>query len=193
MAATDAMILPRKNVAFRTYFDMRKNDGSILVGWTGAAALLSKDGGATAAPAGTVTEITNFGCGYLDLTSTEMNADNVMIRITVTNTGALPTTVALYPTEDSDIRVNLVQILSTVAATIADTVLRRTTANVEASSDGDTLGARSLYGAVARLAHKISISGSTMTITKSDDTTSLTTAALTTNASADPTTGIDPV
>lgn len=75
---------------------------------------------------------------------------------------------------------------------VADHTMRRTTANVEASSNGDTLDARSLYGAAARLAHKVSISGTTMTVTKSDDTTALTTETLTTSSSADPVTSKDP-
>lgn len=75
---------------------------------------------------------------------------------------------------------------------VADHTMRRTTANVEASSNGDTLGARSLYGAAARLAHKVSISGSTLTVTKSDDTTSLTTESLSSLAGADPITAKDP-
>lgn len=78
------------------------------------------------------------------------------------------------------------------AVVIADTTLRRTTANIEASSDGDAISGRSLYGAIARLAHKVTITGGIMTVTKADDTTTLTTAALTTDAAADPTTGIDP-
>lgn len=74
---------------------------------------------------------------------------------------------------------------------IADHVLRRTQANVEASSDGDALSFRSLYGAAAKLVNKVSISGSTLTVTQSDDVTSLGTQALTTSSSADPITGAD--
>lgn len=85
-----------------------------------------------------------------------------------------------------------VAVTTAAAQKIADTVLRRTTANVEASSDGDTIGGRSLYGAVARLVHKVSTSAGTMTVTKADDTTALTTAVLTTDASADPVTTVDP-
>jgi len=83
-------------------------------------------------------------------------------------------------------------ITAAAAAKIADIVLRRTTANVEASSDGDTISGRSLYGAVARLAHKVSVSGSILTVKKSDDATTLTTADLTTDATADPITSVDP-
>lgn len=75
---------------------------------------------------------------------------------------------------------------------IADILARRHTSDIEASSDGDTLSGKSLYGAIARLAHKVSVSGSTMTITKADDAAALTTATLTTDASADPITVVDP-
>jgi hypothetical protein len=81
---------------------------------------------------------------------------------------------------------------ATSQTTVADTTLRRTTANVEASSTGDAISGRSLYGAIARLAHKVSISGSTMTVNRSDDATSLTTASLTTDETADPVTAVDP-
>lgn len=83
-------------------------------------------------------------------------------------------------------------ILAACANKIADHVLRRTTANVEASSNGDTLGARSLYGGVANLVHKRSIASGTLTVTKADDTTALTTMALTATAGSDPITAIDP-
>jgi hypothetical protein len=78
-------------------------------------------------------------------------------------------------------------------AKIADITLRRTQANVEASSDGDTISGRSLYGATAKLVNKTSISGSTLTVTKSDDSTSVFTQSLTTSASADPVTASDTV
>ena len=45
MASSDALPIPRKNAAYRVYFPMLKNDGTILTGWTSAAATISKDGG----------------------------------------------------------------------------------------------------------------------------------------------------
>ena len=83
------------------------------------------------------------------------------------------------------------EIAAGAANKIADHVLRRTQANVELSSDGDTLAFRSLYGAAAKLVNKVSISGSTLTVTQSDDATSLGTQALTTSSTADPITGTD--
>lgn len=83
---------------------------------------------------------------------------------------------------------------SAAANKIADHVLRRTYANARTSSDGDAVNFRSLLGAVGKLVNKWSISGSTLTIYQEDDATSTApggTQALTTNAAADPITGVD--
>lgn len=74
---------------------------------------------------------------------------------------------------------------------IADIILRRATSNVEASSNGDALSLRSLYGMIAQGVHKTSIAGTTLTITKSDDSTTLGTRTITTDSSAEPITGLD--
>lgn len=74
---------------------------------------------------------------------------------------------------------------------IADTILRRSTANVEASTTGDPLTLKSLYGMVAQGVHNTQVSGATLTVTKSDDTTTLGTRTVTTNGEALPIIGID--
>lgn len=74
---------------------------------------------------------------------------------------------------------------------IADIVLRRTTANVEASANGDPISLKSLYGMIAQGVHNTQVSGSTLTVTESDDTTVLGTRTVTTSASAEPIVGID--
>ena len=74
---------------------------------------------------------------------------------------------------------------------IADIVLRRATSNVEASSDGDTLSLKSLYGMIAQGVHNTQVSGSSLTVTRSDDTTVLGTRTVTTDPSAEPIVGID--
>lgn len=74
---------------------------------------------------------------------------------------------------------------------IADIVLRRTTANVEASSDGDALSLKSLYGMVAQGVHNTQVSGTTLSVTKSDDTTVLGTRTVTTDPTAEPIIGIN--
>lgn len=81
---------------------------------------------------------------------------------------------------------------STLTATeIADTVLKRSTANIEASSTGDTLSLKSLYGMVAQGVHNTQVAGNTLTVTQSDDTTTLGTRTVTTDANAKPIVGID--
>lgn len=69
---------------------------------------------------------------------------------------------------------------------IADAILNRDFASVS-----DT-NARTLLNAARFLRNKYSVSGSTLTVTKEDDTTSAWTATLTTDAGADPVTGSDP-
>ncbi|MCP5244870.1 MAG: hypothetical protein H6937_02420 [Burkholderiales bacterium] len=84
-----------------------------------------------------------------------------------------------------------VDIKAAVANRIADHILRRSSSNALASSDGDTKTLRSLAGAVAKQVNKITISGSTLTVYEADDSTSLGTQTVTTSASADPVTGLD--
>ncbi len=69
---------------------------------------------------------------------------------------------------------------------VADNILRRSLASAIASADGDTLGGRSLIGAIARLVNRSRIAGTTLTVYRTDDTTTLYTQTLTTNASAEP-------
>lgn len=74
---------------------------------------------------------------------------------------------------------------------IADIILRRATSNIEASANGDALSIRSLYGMIAQGTHKTSISGTTLTVTESDDLTTLGTRTITTDPNAEPITGFD--
>ncbi len=82
-------------------------------------------------------------------------------------------------------------IAAAAANKIADHILRRTYANVRASSDGDAVSLRSLLGGLAKLVNKWSISSGTLTVYHEDDTTSAGTQTVTTNAAADPITSID--
>jgi hypothetical protein len=77
------------------------------------------------------------------------------------------------------------------AVQVADTVLRRSTANVEASGTGDAISLKSLYGMVAQGVHNTQVSGTTLTVTRSDDATVLGTRTVTTDATAEPIVGID--
>lgn len=113
MASTDALPVPRKNVAYRLYLGVYNTSGGIITGGlTGKTEEISKDGGSFAACTNEFTEIGTSGVGYLELTSTEMNADSVVVTLKVTNTDAVDNLVTLYPEEAGDIRVNLTQINS---------------------------------------------------------------------------------
>ena len=86
-------------------------------------------------------------------------------------------------------------IASSAANKIADQTLRRSTANIEASSNGDTLTHKSLYGAVAKQQHKndiATVSGSKVLRTyRNDGTTILSTRDITTQSGAAPVVGVD--
>lgn len=110
MAATDARPVPRKNVAYRYYFAVRKpSDGTLITTWAGADSEVSLDGASFSDCTNEATEIGTTGCGYIDLTSSEMNADCVLLKITVTNTGAVPLVFTLFPEEIGDYRANVEQ------------------------------------------------------------------------------------
>lgn len=109
MAASDARPVPRKNTAFRLYFAIRKSDGTLITSWTGADSEVSIDGAAFSDCTNEATEIGTTGCGYIDFTSSEMNGDAIVYKLTVTNTSALPVVVTLFPEEVGDYRVNVEQ------------------------------------------------------------------------------------
>jgi hypothetical protein len=110
MASSDARPVPKKNIAYRHYFAIRKNDGTLITTWAGQDTELSADGAAFADATNEATEIGTSGIGYIELTSGEMNYDAVIVKTTVTNTDALPYVVTLFPEEDGDIRVDIQQV-----------------------------------------------------------------------------------
>ena len=110
MASTDARPVPKKNTAFRHYFCIRKNDGTLITTWAGADSEVSLDGAAFGDCTNEATEIGTTGCGFIDLTNTELNTDATVLKVTVTNTDALPYVVTLFPEEAGDIRVDVTQI-----------------------------------------------------------------------------------
>jgi hypothetical protein len=108
MASTDAKPVPQKNVAHRITFPIWDADGDLVTGATGLDSEISKDGGTFADCTNEATEIaTSSGVYYLDVTSTEMNADTVAIIVKTSSVGAKTTTVVMYPEEAGDIRVNV--------------------------------------------------------------------------------------
>jgi hypothetical protein len=97
-----------------------------------------------------------------------------------------PWTTALPGAYSSGQAGNIIGNLSVPTATsIADAVLSRSASNVE-----DTAAEHTLCGVIlAMMEH--SISGTTLTIKKTDGSTTFTTKTLTTNPAAEPITGID--
>jgi hypothetical protein len=108
MASGDALPVPRKNTAYRFTFAIRKpSDSTLITSWTGQDSEVSLDGGSFADCTNEATEIGTSGVGYIDLTSAEMNADCVVLKVTVTNSGAVPLVFVLYPEEAGDYRANV--------------------------------------------------------------------------------------
>lgn len=108
MASTDALPVPQKNVAYRVTFPIMDADGDLVTAAGSLDSEISKDGGTFADCTNEATEIaTSSGMYFLDLTSTEMNADTV--AIIVKSTGGKTTPIVLYPEEAGNIRVNLTQ------------------------------------------------------------------------------------
>lgn len=105
MATTDARPVPRKGVAFRLYFAIRKSDGTLYTSWAAQDSEVSLDGGSFTDCTNEATEIGTSGCGYLDLTSSETNADSVVLKITTT--GGLPLVVTLFPEKAGDYRADV--------------------------------------------------------------------------------------
>lgn len=122
MPAADARPVPRKNAAFRFYFTIRNStSGALITSWTGADSEVSLDGAGFVDCANEAVEIGTSGCGYIDLTASEMNADSVVYKLTLTNSNALTLVVTFYPEESGDYRCEVVSFLanSLTAAAIA--------------------------------------------------------------------------
>ena len=118
MAATDAKPIPQKNVDYRHSFAIRNSSGGLITSWTGADTEVSKDGAAFADATNEATEIGSSGVGYIDLTAAEMNADSVVVKVTVTNTDAIPYVVTINPEEDGDILANSLVLLESEIGTV---------------------------------------------------------------------------
>jgi hypothetical protein len=108
LASTDARPIPIKNTAFRAVFPILDADGDLVTGAAGLDSEVSKDQGTFADCTNEATEIaTSSGMYYLDLTSTEMNADCVAVIVKTSTTGAKTTVLVLYPEETGDINVDV--------------------------------------------------------------------------------------
>lgn len=155
MASTDAIPVPRKNAAFRFSFAIRKpSDSTLITTWAGMDSEVSLDGASFSDCTNEATEIGTSGCGYIDLTSSEMNADCVILKVTVTNTGAVPLVFTFYPESVGDYRCDTVQIAgSTTAASqlakSAGVILSGTVSNAVASPTVTVFSAADITEATA--------------------------------------------
>lgn len=108
MASSDATAIPVKNQAYRVIFPIWDADGDLVTGAAGLDSEVSKDQGTFADCTNEATEIaTSSGMYYLDLTSTEMNADCVAVIVKTSTSGAKTTPLVFYPQEAGDIKVNV--------------------------------------------------------------------------------------
>lgn len=108
MASTDGRPVPIKNTAYRATFPILDADGDLVTGATGLDSEVSKDAGAFTDCTNEATEIaTASGMYYVDLTSTEMNADTVAVIVKTSTVGAKTTVLVFYPQEAGDIKVDV--------------------------------------------------------------------------------------
>ncbi len=175
----------------------------------------------------TFTEIGSTGIYEIDLTASEMNHDQVLIKLTSSGAADSMVLFQMYTNDIDDVstlttaQVNaecdtaisdaslataasLATVDANVDAILLDTgtdgvVISAATANQIAdallnrdmSAVSDTT-ARSPLNALRFLRNKYSVSGTTLTVTKEDDSTSAWTSTLTVDANANPVTGSDP-
>src|SRR3990167_9783919 len=114
MAASDAKPVPIKDTAFRVSFPILDADGDLVTGATTPDSEFSEDAATFADCASEATEIaTSSGMYYLELASTEMGGDTVVVIVKTATAGAKTTPIVLYPQSAANpINVN-VQAIST--------------------------------------------------------------------------------
>jgi hypothetical protein len=151
------------------------------------------------------------GTGKLVVAASSSGAISIRGNFQVTNTGGATITyddntlgIANIETDTTSIETKVDTVDANVDLILADTgtdgvVLSSATQtaiadallNRDMSAVSDTT-ARSPLNALRLLRNKYSVAGSTLTVTKEDDSTSAWTSTLTTDATADPVTGSDP-
>ncbi|MCB0071912.1 MAG: hypothetical protein KDE20_10660 [Caldilineaceae bacterium] len=151
---------------------------------------ISKAGGAFAAATNSpATEISD-GFYKIALTATETNTDGIIaVRAYVDASGS--------PDSDYSIWIDTHEVTSgvpiliddTTAAALMDRMARRHVADIESSSDGDTLDLESLYGLLCKMVVGTQRTGSSLEILKTDKETVLGTQTVGTG-SGDPITSV---
>ncbi len=141
MASTDARPIPIKNTALRITFPIWDADGDLVTGAAGLDSEVSKDGGTFTDCTNEATEIaTSSGMYYLDITSTEMNADTVAIIVKTSTTGAKTTVVVLYPQESGDVKVDVETVKTQTVTCAAGVTVGAYVGNATAAISVDASG-----------------------------------------------------
>jgi len=159
-------------------------DFAIGADWTPATGdvRISKDGGTSANVTNLPTAIAmnNTAIWSFSLTATEMEAAQVIVTIADSATKAVEDDAFIIETwrDGASSQMDLRR--------IADAFLRRDMSLVSGAS------ARSPLNALRALRNRVTVASGTMTVYAEDDTTSIWTAAVTSDAGANPITGIDP-
>lgn len=104
MSATDASVFPVKGQAFRiTGKIVNATTGNpITGGLTTLTSTVSKDGAAFASTTSAAAEIGTTGYFYVDLSSTEMNANTVTVHVTAANSDAVYFSACIFPADMSE-------------------------------------------------------------------------------------------
>lgn len=189
MASTDAKPIPVKNTAYRVMFPILDADGDLVTGAASLDSEVSKDQGTFADCTNEATEIaTSSGMYYLDLTSTEMNADGVAVIVKTGTAGAKTTPLTFYPQESGDIPVEVQSMASgVITATViaadaigaselaADAVAEIADAVWDEAMSGHTsLGTYGQWARAHGLTGEINDTGATTTVFKVDGFTEAT-------------------
>lgn len=157
---------------------------------------------------------THEGGGYHTYAPAQAETNGALLAFTFSGTGAIPVTVQVFTNQITYTTAGQVDatMISTAANAItatsinadaltaakvaddvgeqfADQLLNR---NLATGSDSGSATVRTVRQALRFLRNKWSISGTTLTVTKEDDSTASWTSELTTSGAADPVTGSDP-
>lgn len=101
MAASDASTFPVKGQAYRISGKIVNSStgNPITGGLTTLTSTVSKDGGAFASTTSAAAEIGTTGYFYVDLSSTEMNANTVIVHVTAANANAVYASIEIKPAD----------------------------------------------------------------------------------------------
>jgi len=189
-----------KAVAYLLVFPLfDSTTGLLKAGASVTAQTVGKDGGVFAVCTNSVAEISG-GYYSLQLTADEMDAQVVAAKVTAT---AVLSMTATITTDDIQARlpaalvggrmdssigalVNGVIGAAAFATGAFDAIFTRALSAVEASAPG-----RSLAGAIAKLVNKVVLSGGTLSVKQTDDTTDMFTQTVATDAAAEPVISLD--